>query len=43
VRVSPRDMGRHGFEYADRLLSGGRPEPYLVPMTVVLRDSTGRR
>jgi LacI family transcriptional regulator len=40
VRLPLRDMGRRGFTYADRVLAGERPEPSLMPTTVVLRDST---
>jgi LacI family transcriptional regulator len=40
VRLPLREMGRRGFEYADRVLSGGRPESSLMPTTVILRDST---
>lgn len=41
VRVPLRELGRRGFEYADRLLSGDEPQPQLLPTAVVLRDSTG--
>jgi LacI family transcriptional regulator len=40
VRLPLRDMGRRGFEYADRVLAGQSPSQVLVPTTVVLRDST---
>jgi DNA-binding LacI/PurR family transcriptional regulator len=40
VRVSPREMGRQGFAYAEALLSGIPAKPVLMPTTVVLRDST---
>lgn len=42
VRLPLREMGRRGFEYADSVLSGGVPEPHVMPTTVVMRDSTGR-
>jgi LacI family transcriptional regulator len=41
VRLPLREMGRRGFEYADRLLAGKRPRRELMPTTVVMRDSTG--
>jgi LacI family transcriptional regulator len=40
VRLPLREMGRRGFEYADRLLAGKRPRRQLMPTTMVLRDST---
>jgi LacI family transcriptional regulator len=40
VRLPLREMGRRGFEHADRLLAGGRPERQVLPTEVVLRDST---
>jgi LacI family transcriptional regulator len=40
VRLPLRDMGRRGFAYAHRVWAGERPEPSLMPTTVVLRDST---
>jgi len=40
VRVSPREMGRQGFAYAEALLSGRLAAPVLMPTTVVLREST---
>jgi LacI family transcriptional regulator len=40
VRLPLRDMGRRGFEFADGVLTGGRPRPVLMPTAVVLRDST---
>ncbi len=41
VRLPLREMGRRGFEYADRLLAGKHPRRELMPTTVVMRDSTG--
>ena len=41
VRLPLREMGRRGFELADRLLAGGEPEQHVLPTEVVLRDSTG--
>ena len=40
VRVSPRDLGRRGFEWAGATLAGKAPDPVLMPTTVVMRDST---
>jgi LacI family transcriptional regulator len=40
VRVSPREMGRRGFAYAEAVLAGNNPSPFPMPTTVVLRDST---
>jgi LacI family transcriptional regulator len=40
VRLPLREMGRRGFEYADRVLAGKRPRRQLMPTTVVMRDST---
>jgi LacI family transcriptional regulator len=41
VRLPLREMGRLGFEVADRHLDGQRPAPRRLPTTVVLRGSTG--
>lgn len=41
VRLPLRDLGRRGFEHADRLLAGGKPSPEVMPTEVVLRDSAG--
>ena len=41
VRLPLREMGRRGFEHADRLLAGGEPDRHVLPTEVVLRDSTG--
>jgi LacI family transcriptional regulator len=41
VRVSPRDLGRAAYGFAESLLDGGHPKPRLMPTTVVMRDSTG--
>jgi len=40
VRLPLRELGRRGFECADRLLAGDDPDPVLLPTAVVLRDST---
>ena len=40
VRLPLREMGRLGFEHADRVLAGDTPEPRLLPTEVVLRGST---
>jgi LacI family transcriptional regulator len=41
VRLPLREMGRRGFEHADRVLAGEAPERQVLPTDVVLRDSTG--
>jgi LacI family transcriptional regulator len=41
VRLPLRELGRLGFEQADRRLSGDAVEPRRLPTEVVLRDSTG--
>lgn len=40
VRLPLREMGRRGFEHADRILGGDEPEPKILPTEVVLRGST---
>jgi LacI family transcriptional regulator len=40
VRLPLREMGRFGFELADRRLAGEAVEPIRLPTTVVLRGST---
>lgn len=40
VRLPLREMGRLGFEYAERALRSLTPEPRRVPTSLVLRDST---
>ena len=40
VRLPLREMGRLGFEHADRLLAGDQPDRQRLPTEVVLRDST---
>ena len=40
VRLPLRELGRRGFEHAERLLAGDAPEPVVLPTEVVLRDST---
>jgi LacI family transcriptional regulator len=40
VRLPLREMGRIGFELADRRLAGEEAEPVRLPTTVVLRGST---
>jgi LacI family transcriptional regulator len=41
VRLPLRELGRRGFEHADRMLAGGRPAHEVLPTEVVLRASTG--
>lgn len=41
VRLPLREMGRRGFEYAVRQLGGATVESQLLPVEVVLRESTG--
>lgn len=41
VHLPLRELGRRGFEYADRLLAGQEATPEVLPTRVVLRDSTG--
>ncbi len=41
VHLPLREMGRRGFEQADRLLSGGQAEQELMTTELVMRDSTG--
>ena len=40
VRLPLREMGRRGFEHADRLLAGEVPEAMVLPTEVILRGST---
>jgi LacI family transcriptional regulator len=40
VRLPLRELGRRGFEHADRLLAGDDPDPVLLPTAVILREST---
>jgi LacI family transcriptional regulator len=40
VRLPLREMGRRGFEAADRLLAGADADRIVMPTRVVLRDST---
>jgi len=40
VRLPLREMGRRGFAYADRQLSGGPGAHEVLPTQVILRDST---
>ena len=40
VRLPLREMGRRGFEHADRLLAGGESTPEVLPTEVVMREST---
>jgi len=42
VRLPLRDLGRRGFEYADRLLEGETPTSDVLATEVVLRGSTGQ-
>jgi LacI family transcriptional regulator len=41
VRLPLREMGRRGFQYADRVMNGEIPDPLSMPTEVVLRGSTG--
>ena len=41
VRLPLRELGRRGFELADRILAGDEPAPIRLPTEVVLRGSTG--
>jgi LacI family transcriptional regulator len=41
VRLPLRELGRRGFEHADRMLRGGQPANEVLPTEVVLRASTG--
>ncbi len=40
VRLPLRELGRRGFEHADRALAGERSAPVILPTEVVLRGST---
>ena len=40
VRLPLREMGRLGFEHANRVLGGDEPVRRVLPFEVVLRDST---
>jgi LacI family transcriptional regulator len=40
VRLPLREMGRRGFEHADRLLAGDESPHEVLPTEVVMRDST---
>ncbi len=40
VRIPLRDLGRHGFEFANRILNGEEPGIITLPTAVILRDST---
>jgi LacI family transcriptional regulator len=40
VRLPLREMGRRGFEHANRALSGEQPVRQMLPFEVVLRNST---
>lgn len=40
VRLPLRELGRLGFEQADRRLAGTEPEPVRLPTEVILRGST---
>ena len=41
VRLPLHEIGRRGFEYAARILEGGRPAREILPTELVLRESTG--
>jgi LacI family transcriptional regulator len=40
VRLPLRELGRRGFEHAERLLAGDAPERIILPTEVILREST---
>jgi LacI family transcriptional regulator len=40
VRIPLRDVGRLGFQFAEALLTGGRPATSVLPTEVILREST---
>jgi len=40
VRLPLRELGRRGFEHAERLLAGDAPEPVILPTEIILREST---
>ncbi len=40
VRLPLRELGRRGFDHANRLLAGDAPAPVILPTEVVLREST---
>ncbi len=42
VRLPLRELGRRGFEHANRVLHDDAPDPVRLPTTVILRASTGR-
>jgi len=42
VRLPLRELGRLGFEQADRRLAGEEPPQRLLPTEVILRGSTAR-
>lgn len=41
VRLPLHEIGRLGFEFAERLLAGEQPEPIVLSTEIVLRASTG--
>lgn len=41
VRLPLRELGRRGFDFADRVISGKRPRRELLPTRLVVRASTG--
>ena len=40
VRLPLHDIGRLGFDFAERQRAGGRPRPTVLPTELVLREST---
>jgi LacI family transcriptional regulator len=43
VRLPLHEIGRRGFEFAERVRAGGRPRREVLPTELVLRGSTGTR
>jgi LacI family transcriptional regulator len=41
VRLPLHEIGRRGFEYAEKVLDGGRPAREVLPTELMLRESTG--
>jgi DNA-binding LacI/PurR family transcriptional regulator len=43
VRLPLHEIGRRGFEFAERVRAGGRPRREVLPTELVLRGSTAVR